>query len=148
MLERPLLKTNITNVRRGMKTKSVAMGFAMLLASLLAFSKPILAHHGYAAYDMQVIRQMKGTITSFMIMNPHTQMNIDIKDDKGNVESWVVEAIFGPRGMKDGGWEFDSLKPGDEVTIYYHPVKGAAHAALFIKVVFPDGRVLPKTANQ
>jgi hypothetical protein len=131
-----------------MKTKSMAIGFTFVFAAVLTFSKPMLAHHGYAAYDMQVIRQLKGTITSFMIMNPHTQMNIDIKDDKGNIESWVVEAIFGPRGMKDGGWEFDSLKPGDEVTIYYHPVKGEAHAGLFMKVVFPDGRVLPKTAGQ
>jgi hypothetical protein len=108
----------------------------------------MLAHHGYAAYDMQAIRQLKGTITSFLIMNPHSRMNIDIKDEQGSVENWVVEAVFGPRGMRDGGWEFDSLKPGDEVTIYYHPVKGEAHAGLFMKVVFPDGRVLPKTAGQ
>ncbi len=131
-----------------MRTKSIATGFLLVLGALLTFSMPLLAHHGYAAYDMQVIRQMKGTITSFMIMNPHTQMNIDIKNDKGAAESWVIEAIFGPRGMKDGGWEFDSLKPGDEVTIYYHPVKGEAHAGLFMKVILPDGRVLPKTAGQ
>lgn len=131
-----------------MKIKSIATGFILTFAAVLTLSKPIPAHQGCAAYDMQVIRHTTGMITSFMIMNPHTQMNINIKNDRGTLENWVVEGIFGPRGMKDGGWEFDPLKPEDEATIFYHPAKGEVYAGLFIKVVFPDGRVLSKTAGQ
>jgi hypothetical protein len=113
-------------------------------AFFLMFSATVFAHHGYAAYDMQVIKTLKGTVTNFMIMNPHSQMGLDVKDASGNVDHWTLEAILAPRGMKDGGWEYDSLKPGDEVTIYYHPVKGPGRVGLFVRVVFPDGRTLPK----
>ena len=57
------------------------------------------------------------------------------------IGSWNL--VLYPRGMKDGGWHYDSLKPWDEVTIFYHPVKGEGHAGLFMRVEFPDGHVLP-----
>jgi hypothetical protein len=116
-----------------------------LLIGLLLFSTPVLAHHGYAGYDVQVTRSLKGTITYFMIVNPHGQMGLDVKDENGNVEHWTLEGGASPHGMKEAGWENDSLKPGDEVMIFYHPAKGGPHVGLFMKVVFPDGRVLPKS---
>ena len=126
-----------------MKTKTIVC--FLMLAGLLALSAPTFAHHGYAGYDMQITRYVKGTITYFMIVNPHGQIGIDVKDDSGNVEHWIMEGGANPRGMKEGGWEYDSLKPGDEVTIYYHPSKTGPHAGVFIKVIFPDGHILPKS---
>jgi hypothetical protein len=125
-----------------MKLKT-ASGLVALIALLLC-SLPVSAHHGYAGYDMQTSFSLKGTITYFMVVNPHGQIGMDVKDDKGNVEHWALEGGPSPRGMKDAGWELDSLKPGDEVTITYHPAKGSPHVGLFVKVLFPDGRVLPK----
>jgi hypothetical protein len=124
-----------------MKTKPLA--FLSALACFLLYSSPLPAHHGYAAYDMQLTKSMKATITSFTIMNPHSQMTADVKDANGNIEHWVIEGGVPPKGLHVSGWERDSLKAGDEVTIYYHPVKGEGHAGLFIKLVFPDGHVLP-----
>jgi len=34
---------------------------------------------------------MKGTITNFLMANPHSQIGVDVKDENGNVEHWVVE---------------------------------------------------------
>jgi hypothetical protein len=56
----------------------------------------------------------------------------------------VVETGAPLRGMKAGGFDFDSLKPGDVVTINLHPGKNAAHVGAMISVEFPDGRVLPR----
>ncbi len=124
-----------------MRMKPIA--FLSILACLLVISTPLSAHHGYAAYDMQITRSIKATITNFFIMNPHSQMTADVKDSDGNIEHWVIEGGVPPKMVHVSGWERDSLKPGDEVTIYYHPVKGKANAGLFIRLVFPDGRVLP-----
>jgi hypothetical protein len=123
-----------------MKKSSIA--FFAVLAVLFAHSTPIFAHHGYAAYDMQLIKSAKATITGFSIMNPHSNMTGDVKDANGNIQHWVWEGGPAPHLMKAYGWDRESLKPGDEVTIYYHPVKGEGHAGLFLKVVFADGRVL------
>lgn len=125
-----------------MKMKSLAV--VTLLAGAFVLSSPLHAHHGYAAYDMQATRTMKGTITNFLMANPHSQIGVDVKDENGNVEHWVVEDAGTVRAMKMSGFEFDSLKPGDEVTITYHPAKGPGHAALLIRLEFADGRVLPK----
>jgi hypothetical protein len=124
-----------------MKTKSLT--FFSMVAGLFLLSIPVFAHHGYAAYDMQVTKTLKATITSFSIMNPHSQMTADVTDEKGNVEHWVIEGGVPPKMLHVSGWERDSLKAGDQVTIFYHPVKGEGHAGLFIRLVFPDGHVLP-----
>jgi hypothetical protein len=129
-----------------MKTKMPA--FLSMLAGLFLLCAPAFAHHGYAAYDMQITRSVKGTITYFMIVNPHGQIGIDVKDDSGNVEHWIMEGGANPRGMAAGGWQYDSLKAGDQVTIFYHPAKSAPHSGVFIKVVFPDGHVLPKSGEE
>jgi hypothetical protein len=120
-----------------------SLAFFTALAGAFLFPLPSRAHHGYAAYDMQSIRSLKGTVTNFMIMNPHSQLSMDVKDENGSVVHWILELVLYPRGMKDGGWHYDSLKPGDEVTVFYHPVKGEGHAGLFMRVEFPDGHVLP-----
>jgi hypothetical protein len=122
-----------------MRTKPLA--FLSTLAGLLLLATPLLAHHGYAAYDMQAIHSLKGTVTNFMIMNPHSQMSLDVKNPSGEVEHWIVEDIGGARGMKARGW--DTLHAGDVVTVFFHPVKGEGHVGLLIRVEFPDGRVLP-----
>jgi hypothetical protein len=115
-----------------------------MFAGAFLCAAPIFAHHGYAAYDMQITKTLKGTITEYMMANPHSQIGVDVKDDSGNVEHWVVEDAATVRAMKEEGWEVDSLKPGDAVTIIYHPAKGPGHAGLLIRLEFPDGRTLPK----
>lgn len=129
-----------------MKTKSIIP--AALLAGILTFSTSVLAHHGYAAYDMQITKTVKGTITYFMMANPHSQIDLDVKDADGTVNAWVIEDAGTVRAMREGGWDFDTLKPGDEVTIVYHPAKGPGHAGLLIKCTLPDGRVFPKARPQ
>jgi hypothetical protein len=111
--------------------------------ALLSVAAPLQAHHGYAAYDMTTKLTIKGTVTNFLLANPHSQIALNVKNPAGNVEHWIIEDSNTVRGMKAGGWTFDSLKPGDEVMIYYYPAKSGAHAGLIINLTFPDGRVLP-----
>jgi len=113
------------------------------ISVLLMLATPALAHHGYAAYDMQTTKSLKGTVTNFMMANPHSQISIDVKETDGTVEHWVLESL-GVRGMEGFGFQFDSLKPGDEITATYNPAKGGSHAGLFVSLTMPDGKVFPK----
>jgi hypothetical protein len=116
-----------------------------VLAGLCVVCTPGFAHHGYAAYDMLTTKVVKGTVTTFIMANPHSQINMDVKDaTSGAVDHWVVEDAATVRGMRAGGFQFDTLKAGDEVTVDYHPAKGSVHAGLLIKIKLPDGRVLPQ----
>ena len=110
---------------------------------LLLVSTPVFAHHGYAAYDMTTTLSVKATIVSLLMENPHSSIAFDVKDANGNVEHWFSES-GNPRNMRADGFTPESVKPGDQVTIYYHPSKNGSHVVVLTKVEFPDGRVLPQ----
>jgi hypothetical protein len=124
---------------RSIKMNGLLAGFI----GLVMISTPAVAHHGYAAYDMTTTLSVKATIVSLLMENPHSSIAFDVKDANGNVEHWFSES-GNPRNMRADGFTPDSVKPGDQVTIYYHPSKNGAHVVVLSRVEFPDGRVLPQ----
>jgi uncharacterized protein DUF6152 len=124
---------------RSIKMSGLLAGFI----GLVLVSTAALAHHGYAAYDMTTTLSVKATIVSLLMENPHSSIAFDVKDGNGNVEHWFSES-GNPRNMRADGFTPDSVKPGDQVTIYYHPSKNGAHVVVLTRVEFPDGRVLPQ----
>jgi hypothetical protein len=107
----------------------------------LLLSRPMLAHHGGAGYDMEKVVTLKGTITEFEWTNPHSQIFFDVTDDKGKVAHWVAETEP-PAVMLERGWVRKSLKPGDQVTVYCYVAKNGATTSILQKVVLPDGKEL------
>jgi len=61
----------------------------VLIASLVIFSGSMLAHHGNVAYDEIHPITIAGTVTEVVWANPHVQIFLDVKDDKGKIVSWV-----------------------------------------------------------
>ena len=102
---------------------------------------PIFAHHGNSAYDMSKSVPVKATVTKFEYSNPHTQIYYDVTDDKGDVEHWVAETT-NPAMLNRVGWSKDSLKAGDQVTLFVNPNKVGAKVTFLQKVVFTDGKEL------
>ena len=120
--------------------------FSVILAGLSMLSAPLFAHHGYAAYDMTTVQTLKGTVTSFMLQNPHSTVSVDVTDASGAVEHWFIE--WGTvRYMKADGINSDSLKPGDVVTINFHPGKNGLKGGVMVNVVTADGHTLPAHAR-
>jgi hypothetical protein len=106
-----------------MKTKLLTV--LVILAGLSIFALPGFAHHGSAAYDMTKLVTAKATVTSLMWANPHSMLNFDIKDEKGAVTHWALE-MFNPLWMSRAGWTKDTLKPGDEIEVTFHPAKNGS----------------------
>jgi hypothetical protein len=113
----------------------------VVLCAFLAGSFPAFGHHGNSAYDMSKTVPMKATITKFEYSNPHTQVYYDVTDDKGDVEHWVAETT-NPAMLNRVGWSRDTLKPGDQVTLFVNPNKVGAKVTFLQKVVFADGKEL------
>ena len=72
-------------------------------------------------------------------MNPHASLAWDVTAENGEAEHWVVE-LTSPGMLTRSGWHHDSLKPGDEVTVYFHPAKNGSKWGIFQRVTFGDGR--------
>jgi hypothetical protein len=116
-----------------------------LVVALLALSDSMIAHHGNSAYDEKNPITLKGTVTEFIWANPHSQIYLDVTDDKGNVVHWAIESQS-PGVLSKNGWTRHSLNPGDHITITLIPAKNGAPVGFSGttqgKVVLPDGRVL------
>jgi hypothetical protein len=122
-----------------MKRKTLM--FIFLVANLIVACGPVFAHHGNSAYDMDKTVPLKATITKFEFSNPHIQIYFDVPDENGAAVHWVAET-HNPAMLSRVGWNRDTLKPGDQVTLFVNPNKVGARVVFLEKVVFADGREL------
>lgn len=104
---------------------------ACCVAVMLAIAPAaIFAHHGAAAYDLRRSTTLEGTVTRFDWSNPHCLLHFDAKNEKGAMRHWTVE-LYNPLWMERAGWTRTSLKPGDPITITFHPSKDGAPSGYF-----------------
>lgn len=122
-----------------MKTRVVAL--LTLCAALFAVSGPVFAHHSMSMYDRDHDTTFKATIVQFDWTNPHTQIAFTATDEHGNVVRWLAEG-GGPNRLANHGWNKDSLKPGDQVTIIGNVNKDGSPTMRFEKVIFSNGQEL------
>jgi Family of unknown function (DUF6152) len=118
---------------------------ALFLATIfcVAFiSAPLLAHHGEANYDTEKMVTVKGTVTDFQFVNPHVQISIDVKNDKGEIEKWTGEARSPAMLSRYGGWDRNTIKVGDVITFWGHRTKNGTFFMRLDKIVLPDGKEL------
>jgi Family of unknown function (DUF6152) len=122
--------------------KALVIVFAVV-AGLLIASRPVVAHHGAAAFENDPAKRLvlKGTVVEWLWANPHTLLQFDTKGTDGQTVRWVVEAS-NPPDMQNRGWSIKSFKPGDEVTVTVRPVKSGKPVGSIVQVEFADGRVL------
>ena len=102
----------------------------------------VQAHHAFSAeFDANSPVRLKGKITKMEWINPHAWMHLDVENDDGTVESWMIEA--GPPGaLVRRGWTRESVVPGTEVLVEGYQAIDGAFRANGRDVTFPDGRRL------
>lgn len=114
----------------------------VLFGSLATVSAPLSAHHGSASYKTDKVVVLKqATVTKFVWSNPHAMLLFDVKDDKGNITHWAGEA-GSPSAVRGLGWNKNSLRPGDVITVHLYPSKFEAGVGRIDKIVLADGTTL------
>ena len=92
-------------------------GVLTVILAIAMTSGMLYAHHNISAlYDRNSVVTMKGTVTEFLLINPHTRIDFEVTDENGNVTKWTAWS-GPPAGMFRRGWRKDSLKPGDKIVI-------------------------------
>jgi hypothetical protein len=126
-----------------MKANTVAtvVAVAVVLGSGLA-AAPVSAHHAFAAeFDATKPVRLRGTITRMEWINPHSWLHLDVTQEDGTVQSWMIEA--GPAGvLVRRGWSKDSIEPGTEVVVEGYQARDGSQRANGRDVTLPDGRRL------
>ena len=121
-----------------MKSKLIAI---MAVAAGLMFTAPLFAHHASSNYDRENPVTLTGTVTGFEFTNPHVLIHFDVKNDKGEVEHWTAQS-GPPRSLFRTGWNRESLKPGDPITVTGYPSKDGKKAMSVRQLKPPKGNDL------
>lgn len=86
-------------------------------------ASPVFAHHSFAAeYDSNKQITVKGTIKKLEWVNPHAYFWVDVKDESGKVVTYAFESLS-PNALARQGWNRNSLKQGEEVTVEAYMAK-------------------------
>jgi hypothetical protein len=129
-------------LREAWEMKNLGLCLAILFAALFV-SAPVVAHHGETNYDTDKLVSVKATVTNFQFINPHAQVFLDAKNDKGEIEKWICEARSPAMLVRNGGWDKTTLKPGDVITATGFRAKNGANILRLKKIMLADGTELP-----
>jgi hypothetical protein len=115
---------------------------AAMVVALMFVTVPLSAHHSFAAeYDGTKPIKLSGTVTKFDMVNPHSWIYMDVKDDTGKIVSWKFETAS-PSNLYRRGFKKDTIKQGMQVTIEGYLAKDGSPTANGQRLHLPDGAVI------
>jgi hypothetical protein len=121
-----------------MKVKTLC--FATLAAA--AVTAPAFAHHSFAMFDATKTLTMKGTVKEFEWTNPHSWLRVMVTDEKsGKPLLWALE-LSSPARLTTMGMHADSVKPGDAVSVTFHPMRDGTRGGQFVQATLPGGKAV------
>ena len=116
----------------------VFISLVVVMVSLLA-AAPSRAHHSFAGTYLEDAPPMeiKGTMKSFKIQNPHSYVQIEdekLKDKEGNPVRWVVE-WGGAAQLATQDVNATTLKSGDKVVVTGAPGRNPEDFRLLMRTI-------------
>ena len=114
---------------------------SMAAVAVAAFTASAVAHHSFAMFDAEKTVTLEGTVKEFEWVNPHAWLRFMVTDEKtgGKPVMWAIE-LSSPSRLVTMGMRADSVKPGDAVSVTFHPMRDGARGGQFIQAVLPGGK--------
>jgi hypothetical protein len=113
------------------------VAIAVVLVALGA--APLWAHHAFSSeFDVAKPITLKGTLTKWEMINPHSWFHIDVKNPDGTVTQWMIEG-GSPNTLIRLGVTKYTVKIGTELTIEGYQAKEASNKAVGRNFVLAAG---------
>ncbi len=122
-----------------------------LIGGGLLIASPCGAHHSTDAnFDRSSTISVKGVVTSWKLQNPHAFFTLDVTEEDGEIQSWLIVLSAKNQLVRTGRWSEDTFKPGQIVTVFGW--EGYRPGQMFMtKVILSDGTELqpsPRVTGQ
>jgi Family of unknown function (DUF6152) len=122
-------------------TGSSILLLAIATVAILSVPSPVLAHHSFAMFDANKTLNTTATVKEFQWGSPHTWLELVVLSEDKTEKPLSLE-LTTISGLQRNGWKPGTLKPGDRVTVTYHPMRDGTPAGQLVQAVTEDGRTL------
>ena len=127
------------NLKRCAQPKLKNLVVTLLATGLLAAALPVWAHHAFSAeFDINRPLTLKGTLSKWEMINPHSWFHIDVTGPDGKVTEWMIEG-GSPNALIRLGVTKNTVKIGTELTIEAYQAKEGTNKAVGRDFTLPDG---------
>ena len=111
---------------------------AALIAVACLLPGAAAGHHSFSMFNRDQLVTVSGVIKDYEWSNPHVWIRLMATDDKGVPREWGFEMQSIAQDSR-AGWRPDSVKPGDRVTIEFHPLKDGSRGGQLTSAVLANG---------
>lgn len=111
----------------------------------LSLAGSAYAHHSFAMFDRSKEITTTATVTQFQWTNPHSWIEMNVKNTHGGTDHWSIQCNS-PNNLSREGWKSSSVKPGDQITISFWPLKSGERGGLFLSLRLANGQMLYEQA--
>ena len=113
-----------------------------VLAGVFLAAVPVWAHHAFAAeFDPKRPVKLRGKVTKFEMINPHSWIHLDVTSDDGKTTEWMVEG-GSPNALFRRGININTVPVGTVILVDGYQAKDGANRAVGSDLTFADGKRL------
>jgi hypothetical protein len=99
------------------------------LACITSVAVSVAAHHSHGNYDLTKWTIMEGTVRQIVFIVPHSMVYLDVKGDKGGMDTWALEAT-NPQGIFLRGVKKEDVRTGDTIKVRCHLLRDGSKGCL------------------
>lgn len=113
-------------------------GFLLFVAAAMLGAGAADAHHSPVMFDQTKQVTLTGTVREFQWTNPHSYIQLLVKNDEGQEVEWSLEmgaSVY----LYNLGWRPSSIKAGETLTVTVAPLRKGGNGGLLLKAVRADG---------
>ena len=112
--------------------------FLLFVAAGAFVAGSATAHHSPVMFDQTNQVTLTGTVREFQWTNPHSYIQLVVKDAQGQEVEWSLEmgaSVY----LYNLGWRPSSIKAGETLTVTVAPLRKGGNGGLLLKATRADG---------